>query len=678
MYFGAKNSLSYLLDLAEYICGKIDGFWRKSGFIPILFAYMREMLYFCGRFCKVNIAKQLYKIQLFHLTNKTQKHMKKLFTLAAAVLASFSLWAATETHPSSAPSSNADIVGTSYTISGTFNAGAGSAKVGAMPDKGIKFRLNRAAVGDLSNAIEFKVNEGYVINAIQLVGITNSNGKAATVGSIYVDGVAWNGTFNGTLPAKDASEASDIQISGIAAAQSVVFVFSDLGGATQGNICYTVTYEEAVQKEVDHVDVTLGGVAINGEALSDIQMATLYGAQSLELANEYAEAPTVTFTVQTDTYYVGEETPSTKSEGIDVVAELVAGKWQAQYTVGEHTYTITAVKPATATVTYMDGETVLGTEIVKVGESATKHGEYEVKPLAEFQGWYTDAELTSEADLSATVGADMVLYGKFVKAYAQSLNIEQLVLDEGTKADIASILTNHGFAYAHINALDTLNDLENKANRNYAFLGLKLKTAGAYIQFNLQAGKTLAVKFGNLTKPVAVTINGEAQADHTEGAFLLDAANADRFIELKTTDGATVVLQQIMIGEAIADVTLPDPSAYLITIAESANGTVTANWDNKKYRTPVGATVTLTFTPAEGYIVMHCYVNETEIHQSAPGAPITFEMPAEDVTITTEFSLPTGIENAEEAVKAVKVVENGQMFILKGGVKYNAQGAIVK
>lgn len=611
--------------------------------------------------------------------------MKKLFTLCAAVIASFSLWAATESHPTSVPASNADIVGTSYTIPGTHNAGAGSAKVGAMPDKGIKFRLNRAA-GDLSNAIEFTVNEGYVINAIQLVGITNSKGVTATVGSIYVDGVAWNGTFNGALPAKDASEASDIQVSGIAAAQSVVFVFSDLGGASQGNICYTVTYEEAVQKVVDHVVETLTGAAVNGEALSDLQMATLSGTLSLDLANAYVEAPTVTFTVQTDTYYVGEETPSTKSEDIDVVAELAAGMWQAQYTIGEQTYTIRATKPATHTITFMDGETVLGTEVVAHGETSTKHTNFETKPLAEFQGWYTNAELTSEADLSATVSADMVLYGKFVKAYAQSLNIEQYILDNGrNNADqdhigeaFAAVLSGAGYAYSNLNALDTLNDLEKKENRNYAFLGLKMKTAGASIQFNLQAGKTLAVKFGNLTRPIAVTIDGVAQANHTEGAFLLEAAEADRLIELKTTDKATVVLQQIMIGEPIADVTLPDPSAYLITIAESENGTVTAEWANKKYRTPVGETVTLNFTPAAGYMVMHCYVNETEIHQSAPGEPITFEMPAEDVTITTEFSLPTAIDNTDAAVKATKRVIDGVLFIEKNGVLYNAQGAIVK
>ncbi|MBR1716194.1 MAG: cadherin-like beta sandwich domain-containing protein [Paludibacteraceae bacterium] len=38
----------------------------------------------------------------------------------------------------------------------------------------------------------------------------------------------------------------------------------------------------------------------------------------------------------------------------------------------------------------------------------------------------------------------------------------------------------------------------------------------------------------------------------------------------------------------------------------------------------------------------------------------------------------TGFENTEMSEKAVKMIENGQMFILKNGVKYNAQGAVVK
>jgi len=46
--------------------------------------------------------------------------------------------------------------------------------------------------------------------------------------------------------------------------------------------------------------------------------------------------------------------------------------------------------------------------------------------------------------------------------------------------------------------------------------------------------------------------------------------------------------------------------------------------------------------------------------------------------VFTKSGDPTAVENAEAAVKAVKVVENGQLVIIKNGVKYNAQGAIVK
>ena len=590
--------------------------------------------------------------------------MKKLFTLAAAVLASFSLWAATESNPTADVASNDEVSGTSYTIDGNYVAGLGGAKAGDMTTKGIKFRLNRTA-GELSNAVEFKVNEGYVITKIDFCGHVNDNSKTSTIKQVLVDGVDINAAPV-DLPAKTSSASFSYTIN---ATESFIMVFE--GSGTQANIEYTITYEEAVQKEVDHVDVTLGGVAVNGEALSDIQMATLYGALSLELANEYAEAPTVTFTVQTDTYYVGEETPSTKSEGIDVVAALNPdGKWQAQQTVGEQTYTITAVKPATATVTYMDGETVLGTEIVKVGESATKHGEYEVKPLAEFQGWYTDAELTSEADLSATVGADMVLYGKFTKAYAQSLNIEQLVVTNGKSYGIKDALTAAGYEYSNLDALDSLNN-EKGAARNEPYLGLKIKTQGGFIACNVATGSTIRVKFGYVENDV-LAIAGNDTLTLTPDNKTLDVleftAAADTYVKIQTTSGKTVVIKQIMVNEAIADV------MYKITYAAAENGEV-SGW-TVAYP---GEEVIVTPTPAEGYKTVSLTYNGIALHDEEVGY-VTFIMPAEAVQVVAQFAteFPTGIENTEAEIKAVKVVENGQMFILKGGVKYNAQGAIVK
>jgi hypothetical protein len=37
-----------------------------------------------------------------------------------------------------------------------------------------------------------------------------------------------------------------------------------------------------------------------------------------------------------------------------------------------------------------------------------------------------------------------------------------------------------------------------------------------------------------------------------------------------------------------------------------------------------------------------------------------------------------GVENVNDVVKAVKMIENGQVIIIKNGVKYNVMGARVR
>lgn len=47
-------------------------------------------------------------------------------------------------------------------------------------------------------------------------------------------------------------------------------------------------------------------------------------------------------------------------------------------------------------------------------------------------------------------------------------------------------------------------------------------------------------------------------------------------------------------------------------------------------------------------------------------------------TLVIEFPATDGIDNTEAAIKAIKYFENGQLIIEKNGVKYNAQGTIIK
>lgn len=56
----------------------------------------------------------------------------------------------------------------------------------------------------------------------------------------------------------------------------------------------------------------------------------------------------------------------------------------------------------------------------------------------------------------------------------------------------------------------------------------------------------------------------------------------------------------------------------------------------------------------------------------------TYEMDSNNELVSLTPGTGSRIDNATEAVKAVKVIENGQMVIIRGGVKYNAQGAVIE
>lgn len=555
--------------------------------------------------------------------------MKKLFTFAAALLASVSLMAEVESNPTST-TKDTDIAGTSYTFASTFNAGNGSTKVGAMPNSGVKVRTNKTA-GSYTNALEFTVNEGYAITGLEIIGVTNSNGKAATVGSIYVDGAAWNGTFDGNLPAKNADAASDIVVSGVNAKESIILVFSNLNGTNQANLCWNVTYEEAAPStdpvlKVDKESVTLAATA----AIPNPSATVKFSGKNLTAGTYNLVVPNLAgLTVN----------PTAVTVGAD-------GKLDAEVTIA---YT-SAVDVAAAS---------------------------------------TNISLTiNEITRSVAVNYSATLAKNYINA---SVNIEQWVLDNGVKTnDFKAILAAANIEYNNIDELDSLNDDYSKTNRNYAFLGLKMKKSDAALRCWLQAGHSISVKFGNVGADFKVIANGVEQtltaADYAnttvDGNKVLTMTNApvDMYLEIVCNSTKTLVVKQIMLDESVAAVTLPAPSVYTVTCADAENGTVTLANGKKQGSFAPGATVELIVTPADGYVCNGLTWNGTALHDDVPGQAITFTMPAEAVAVEAVFAtgFPTDINNTDAAVKAVKVIRNGQLIIVREGIEYNAQGAIVK
>lgn len=173
--------------------------------------------------------------KLMRIINK----MKKTMLVLAASLFSFSpVLAETESSPESV-TKDTDVVGTSYTLAGTYIAGGGKV-YGDMPNAGMKIRTNRN-----SNVVTFNVNEGYVITGITLTGCANDDGTIS-VTSATVDGAETNLLSAPVeLPAKSGSV--DVVLANIEAKSSVNFTCdnSNVVKNSQWICTYVVEYKEA-------------------------------------------------------------------------------------------------------------------------------------------------------------------------------------------------------------------------------------------------------------------------------------------------------------------------------------------------------------------------------------------------------------------------------------------------
>lgn len=428
----------------------------------------------------------------------------------------------------------------------------------------------------------------------------------------------------------------------------------------------------AVIRPMDTKSVSeyLSGAKVGETPISLEQLNVLvYDPYTLNLEDALVDAPIITFTKHVTTIYE-DDSQSEKDVNIEVLATEVAGKWSASATIDSKTYTITTTKQSSVVVTYKEGETILGTENVAINGNPANYAAFQNKSLATFIGWYSDPELENAvADMSAEViTAAKTYYAKFEDAYATSINFEKAVMENGKGYGIIAQLGTLGYSTGITGSLDSLDNSKADKLRNYAYLGLKVKQAGALLNFRLAAGNTVKIKFGNIATTPQVSIDGGAYADMTiTDKVYAHTATANEIISIKMANGNAVVFQQIMIDEE-----LQAPELFAINCAEAENGTVAAPY---KLGIP-GEKVTLTVTPAEGYQIASVTLDGDVL--VADGDVYSFDMPAKDVAVAATFSVATAIDNTDAAVKATKVLRDGQVLILRDGKFFNALGVEVK
>lgn len=593
--------------------------------------------------------------------------MKKLFTLAAALLASFSLWAAdpdfesydwSTENEASAVAGNHDGIVVSYAGLGSLGNVSGHWYI---PN-------NQNLKNSDSEWKYFGVSASSPIDSIAILYCPNGTNKTTIAWVAWGQNVEPNqyvlahGETTGTTSSKSWDNAiwETINLSAVEAytvyTSRSVREFREIGatsnmpnfggGQTINILGIRVWLKET--KTVVSTEETITAITVNGDSLSAAQIAKINDwHESYEILHTqaYATAPTVKFSRHTVITYDDAST-KVKDEDIEVVAEYINDEftgeyWQAALVGTDKTFKVDMFVATSAVITYMDGETVLGYDTIAAGSKAVNYAQYESKELATFGGWYNDAALTDPVDLSVqTFNANATIYGKFTKAYAQSINIEQLVLDYGKGYDIQAAFAAANIAYKNIDALDSLND--EKTARNEPYLGLKIKKEGGYIACNLRAGDVIRVKFGYVENTVlAVAGNDTLQLNPVDKALgvLEFTAQADSYVKLQTTTGKTVVIKQIMINDTIKDVTLPDPqpTLYTVTLGTYEHGTVAIIEPNADNKYAEGDTVRLTVTPDAGYELEAISLEGIDLAIIVEGNTATFVMPKQNVTVLATF-----------------------------------------
>ncbi|MEE0923940.1 MAG: InlB B-repeat-containing protein [Paludibacteraceae bacterium] len=367
------------------------------------------------------------------------------------------------------------------------------------------------------------------------------------------------------------------------------------------------------QKEILSTDITLSAVAVNTEAISEGNLATLKAdPYKLDLTSEFVEAPTIAFTKQTVITYE-DATTKTKTENIEVVAAKVDGKWQAQTEINGVTYTVTAKVPAAYTVIYKDGGTELASESVKVGEHPTAEG-VESKPLYTLS-WKLDEEVVELSNVNGTANQKIILTAVWTPKYATSLDFAAVTTDGKTGDNpIVDFLASGNMVASNLGG----SEWETSTSKS-GYVGYKLKNSGATITFLAQEDKRVTITFGSIAADVTlkkgdetVTISANS-GDGAETVYNLDVTT-DMVVAITTSNGSTVTLKSITIGEIpniSDDATLKDLKVNGTTIAgfNSATtiyyltvpyGTEVANMPKITEATPNHASAAAVIYPEEG------------------------------------------------------------------------------
>ena len=352
---------------------------------------------------------------------------------------------------------------------------------------------------------------------------------------------------------------------------------------------------------------------------------------------------TITATIATAADYMGKTvdftvTVNAKStkEKVVILAEY-EGQWyamKAQYVTGKTSHL------APLPVTYFDGK------LYNVNEAD--------KALIEWERAVVDGKATFYND------------GKYLSGTSGATNLTLATTTcEWTVSGDSYLIGSRTFLYNAENNWFRNFGTGNAGNKNYS--GMPTVTAPVYATGDIVYTRTVTNKYGTICLPYASAstsgatffeVVGQEDGNKVYLASVTELEAGVPYIFEKTANTITVTCQ----GEAVAE-------------AASANGLI-GNFTNE-YVVPADNYILYNnaFIPADGTTnKVNAYRAYLDLSAVTGGAPQ--QMPGRryiGMDVQGE-NVETGVEDLFTTDAPVKVIENGQLIIIRDGVKYNVQG----
>lgn len=282
----------------------------------------------------------------------------------------------------------------------------------------------------------------------------------------------------------------------------------------------------------------------------------------------------------------------------------------------------------------------------------------------EFVNWTVDGtEVSTKNPYTFNVTADVEVIANFKETVVQTTKEEKSACPAGTLVDGKVI-----------------HDLESCTivqEQGTATSALTAKSPWAAPAGSLM---TITPKEGVTLQQLVVNIGNTTYATWFSSATLTNATmtKSNNIFTITVTDGTAPVVINFVKASQFKELTITytvagatEPVKYTVTVS-AENGTVEGAGEYEE-----GAEATLTATANEGYKFVKWTVDGTEV---STANPYKFTVTA-DVEIVAHFindGPTTGVDNTTVSEQPVKIVRNGQVFILKGNKMFNIIGQQVK